>query len=366
VPAELRPQLIQQHPELIGNRDGIPVTARDQANRILIGRQREALVAERTRLEGQLLDDHSPGGKSLNPAIRSQIDRINGKISGIDAINARLDSQPTVSRDADGFFLLGVDPSSEGRFIVARGNPDTAKNVATFVPGSLTDLSQADGLLNQGDALHRAAVRAGSPQIADGPSTSVITWLDYDSPDSIPGAIWPGKAEDGAARLVSFQEGLRTTHAPGPPAHTTVVGHSYGSTVAGFAASQGRTLAADEIIGAGSPGFGVDTADQLSVGKEHVWVVESPHDPIADTSVFGADPSENGFGARVYNSEPGPPVGSAIPSTSGYSPYSPGNKLPQYDYTVAAHDSYLREPPGGNAGLDTMGQIIAGNNPPPR
>ncbi|MEU5268934.1 alpha/beta hydrolase [Streptomyces hygroscopicus] len=58
--------------------------------------------------------------------------------------------------------------------------------------------------------------------------------------------------------------------------HTTVIGHSYGSTVIGDATKShtsydphGGALPVDDIIAAGSPGMQVGHASDLGIGSDH-------------------------------------------------------------------------------------------------
>ncbi|MFF1819180.1 alpha/beta hydrolase [Kribbella sp. NPDC058245] len=356
---EEQTRYVLEHPELIGGLNGIPATVRDRANRAQLGQQRAGLEAQLREMDaaGPPLDDSGYVDWS------NKRKELVGKIDGIQKIQDALNSQPTQDPatglrdpDKDGFFLLGLDTTDEGRFIVARGNPDTAVNVATFVPGSLTDLSQSGTLMGQGDALHRAAIRAGSP------STSVITWMDYNSPDSIPNAIFLDKANEAAPRLAEFQQGLRATHL-GPVSHNSLVAHSYGSTVAGLSAANGNNPQVDEMIAAGSPGMGVQHATDLTTGRQHTWVIEHPKDMVADTGKVlpgQADPSEDGFGARVYNAEDGAPrpTGTVTVHTEN------GDVVLPTEIDQSTHDNYMREGSGSQAGLDRMGDIIAGRTPP--
>ena len=71
--------------------------------------------------------------------------------------------------------------------------------------------------------------------------TAGIVWLGYDAPDTIPRAIGAGYARDGAPDLRDFTEGLRES-SQNPDARTTVIGHSYGSTVVGHAVLLGAGL----------------------------------------------------------------------------------------------------------------------------
>jgi hypothetical protein len=141
-------------------------------------------------------------------------------------------------------------------------------------------------------------------------------------------AASPRRAVAGALGLRRFEDGLRAAH-EGPPARQTVVGHSYGSLVVGSAA-RSSGLAADEIVFVGSPGVGVDSAAGLAVPADRVWSSTSRGDVIQYAAVspaalvrelalvgpalavlppendlwFGANPSNAGFGARVFASDP--------------------------------------------------------------
>ncbi len=73
-----------------------------------------------------------------------------------------------------------------------------------------------------------------------------------------------GVRRGGRSGLNTFENGLRASHV-GPPSIDTVIGHSYGSTVVGAAASGGHHLDADNVIAVGSPGMLVDRAGRLNL-----------------------------------------------------------------------------------------------------
>ncbi|MEV7554843.1 alpha/beta hydrolase [Amycolatopsis sp. NPDC089917] len=299
--------LLQGSPGLVGNLDGIPATDRDAANRAVLAR-------EITRLQGD------------------------PKLKGLEAIRQRLDrSDPQA-------FLLGLDTGGDGKAIVSAGNPDTAVNVATYVPGTGSELSKIGGDLGRSDKMWAAATASGSP------STAVITWLGYDAPNEITDAASDKYADGGKAALAGFQDGLRETH-QGPPSHNTVMGHSYGTTVVGHAARDGG-LAADELAFVASPGVGAHDVSQLHLdgvdpgetGK-HVHATVAEHDMINLANVeiagydpiLGQDPADADFGGQVFTSAPG---------TDGWGGYS-----------TEAHSEYWED---NNPSLNNLGQIIAG------
>ncbi len=128
-----------------------------------------------------------------------------------------------------------------------------------------------------------------------------------------PRAVRGARAASGLAALTAD---LRTTHA-GPPAHQTVIGHSYGSTVVGVTASRPEGIDASDVILIASPGAGgVATAAGLHLAgvapgevADHVWAVTADRDPIrlASPYVLGRDPTSPLFGARELPSSPGDP-----------------------------------------------------------
>jgi len=144
----------------------------------------------------------------------------------------------------------------------------------------------------------------------------------------------PRAAHVSEAPLDSFADGLRATHV-GDRSHNTVLGHSYGSLVAGVTARD-RGLDADELVLIGSPGVGVDRAAQLhGVPAGHVWAAAAANDPVqrfapgigqvavdalnnlrhpfsahygdATPDVFlwhGRNPAHEGFGAHIFAADP--------------------------------------------------------------
>ncbi|MEU7977744.1 alpha/beta hydrolase [Micromonospora sp. NPDC049081] len=301
-PAQRR-WLVLHEPTRIGPRDGVPTSARDQANRLLLAGHREALLTARRA---------TPGGRGRR--------RIDAALAVLDGLAGRL-----AATSPPRAYLLGLDPRGDGRAIVALGNPDRAGRVLTYVPGMTSDLADVPGELGRA-----ARVQARCAAIAPGAETAAVLWLDYDAPDFLPEASSSTQARDAGPALHRFQEGLRATH-DGPPARQTVLGHSYGSLVVGSAARD-HGLAADALAFVGSPGVGVDRAGALGLPPQQVWsstagddvirLVEPPRElagravlaasPLASTASllrpddhqlwFGHDPSDPGFGGRTFPS----------------------------------------------------------------
>ncbi|MGW4467343.1 alpha/beta hydrolase [Micromonospora sp. NPDC004704] len=310
-PAQRR-WLVTHESATIGGLDGVPVRDRDQANRLLLDRQRAALLAERDALAAGPPD----------PVVPARLARIDRTLAGLDVIGDRLANDGGTRA-----YLLGLDPAGDGRAIVSIGDPDRAENVVTYVPGMTSDLPGVGGELG------RAELMAGRGAALDPTErTAVVLWLDYDAPDFVDEALRAGQAHDAGPALHSFQEGLRATHED-QPARQTVIGHSYGSLVVGTTARD-HGLAADQVVFLGSPGVGVDRAADLGLPPGRVWSSTADNDVIqyapgpaelvgrvvvgaalpglgllafgqpADDLWFGADPSGSAFGAQVFEGRP--------------------------------------------------------------
>ncbi|MER6237532.1 alpha/beta hydrolase [Streptomyces clavifer] len=321
---EQREEYLAVYPDRIGNLDGIPAVVRDAANRdnlqLLIG-----------KLEGR--DD----------------ERSVTQLAGLREIDRQLGA---ALRPGDPpMFLLGVGDEGNGRAIISYGNPDTARNVSTYIPGLNTSLDE-DFAKND---LKRALDTAKGTRYYD-PSGAAIVWLGYDAPQAPDGfgslaVMDEGRAEQGGGALNGFMGGLVATNQTEDP-HLTAIGHSYGSRTVGAAAQQGGGIpGVDDIVLVGSPGVGVDRAEELGVGKEHVFVGAAENDivtklpskqqvalgaasgPFAyivgdiadqgdDDLWFGKDPASEAFGARRFRVDDGPHlVGATGFSSEAHSQY---------------------------------------------
>ncbi|MEV4414161.1 alpha/beta hydrolase [Catellatospora sp. NPDC049609] len=250
--------LVAHRPEQIGGLDGVPVTARDRANRDLLDRELDRLRAEVAADAG-------------SAAARERLDALSGLYHRL----AGVDPRP---------YLLRFGAGGDGRAVVSFGDPDVSDNVATYVPGAGTSLDSFGGELDRAATLQQHAA-AHAPDA----STSTIMWLGYDAPNGLDAAR-DDAAVAARAELTSFQAGLGVTH-EGEPARLTLIGHSYGSLAVGLAERDGA-VAADEIVALGSPGMGVDHAAELR-DPQHVWASTAPNDIIR----YAPSPGEAALGA---------------------------------------------------------------------
>ncbi|MFB7905728.1 alpha/beta hydrolase [Kitasatospora sp. NPDC056076] len=263
------------HPEQIGNLDGIPATGRDQANRITLAKthadlqQRlDALGPEPDSVVGTPYGAVEPPDHKL---WKQEHDGLVDQLNGIKAIEDRM--KVPVDANHPQTYLLGYDNAGRGHAIVASGNPDTADNVSTYVPGTGARLGHIGSDIERSDAMVAAANAAGT-----GKTTSSITWIGYDAPQSLADATDDQYAKDAENKLVGFENGLHATH-NGTIGNNTILGHSYGTTTIGYTMKD-HGLPVDNVVLIASPGAGVDSAKDLRIDPSHVYAAQSPSDMI--------------------------------------------------------------------------------------
>ncbi|MFG2848929.1 alpha/beta hydrolase [Kitasatospora sp. NPDC048296] len=353
-----RQKFIHDAPDRIGNLDGVPAATRDQANRL-------NLTKAQTDLQKQLsdLEKSEPPkvvgtqyGTAQNPdhvIWEAERDAINGKLHGLKTLQDRVD-MPVTSKDPRPF-LLGLDAAApNGRAILALNDPDTADNVATFVPGTESKLAGVGGTMDKAKEMYRSALLA-SP----GSKVSTIAYVNYTAPQSaMPSLVQPMPdasdekyAKDAEKNLYNFQTGLRATH-QGTPSHNTIIGHSYGSTVVGYA-MRDKGLPVDSVIFAGSPGVGVEKAGDLNVDLANgtkmdpskVYAVKSSGDSIDTWTTDPLDPDN-------YN-----PASDDDHLRFGRNPMNPAFGAQHLPSQNTDHDHYwIEKTPSWTA----FGQVIAG------
>ena len=328
----------------IGNHPGMPWDppdhlGKDHYNRLHLSDLELQSRSDVDRIQHDIdaLTSMPHGDDVASYALRSQLNAASHRLGGYAAVRATLDS--TGPRR-----YLGLLDDS-GRGAVSIGNPDTAARNAVFVPGTgqgLTRLSFSD---EKALAMFNATLSA-DPALRPS-DVAVTTWMGYDRPMDLSRAAFPQPADGGADRLDAFENGQRASHV-GAASIDTVVGHSYGSTVVGAAASRGHHLDADNVIAVGSPGMLVDRADRLDLRTHgNVYVMRAENDAISMGGILtewtlGADPAAPRFGARHLAADPGPAGPFGL-------------------HSIGAHSSYWLD---GNTALKNFGAVIAGLPPP--
>ncbi|WP_438293283.1 alpha/beta hydrolase [Streptomyces sp. HUAS TT7] len=328
-----RSDYVAMYPASAGALNGLPATVRDEANRMVLAEKHgeyttrlQAIPPEpspKMKLMGAYGMIYTDEWTSWNKKYGDDRKHLQNVLKGMDAIQSRFDS--TGNNGLPEAYLLGFDPeanSHDGRVILATGNPDTAAHTAVYVPGTGTHLENIAKDLGRGEALWGA-----TQQFAQGKPVSTITWFDYDAPrsakpmekgDLFPEAMFDSRAAGGGPILRDFLDGNRAAHqaAGEGPGHTTVIGHSFGSTLVGDAAKsvhwpQG-SLAADDVIAVGSPGMQARRAADLGIQHGHMWAESAGGNDVAvreggrylaglgDDWVIPTDPE---FGANIMKSD---------------------------------------------------------------
>ncbi|MEV0262206.1 alpha/beta hydrolase [Streptomyces sp. NPDC050617] len=355
---------VSLYPAGVGALDGIPSAARDEANRTVLA---ESHGVAQQRLEDWLKKEPKHYQTYLNPMTGTEVKgamvetvawkrwneqkkELEGRVHGMDKIASRFDTPDPQSRA----YLLGFDNKRLGHAIVSIGNPDTADNVVTFVPGTGSKLGSVDGDIRKAELLHKQATVADPTH-----GTASILWLGYDAPQDIMGDATDAKYADNARDPLSkFLSGVQTAH--GGHVNSTVLGHSYGTLVAGETMRDHPDLPVDNAVFVGSPGVSVNHAKDLHIPADHVWSAtakydlinlappdptKGSHNPLAyvrrlvdDHSIlYGNDPTSDEFGGRTFKVADG--------------------KLPATDGPMPAHSQYWE-----NASLKHLANIVTGGH----
>ena len=182
---------------------------------------------------------------------------------------------------------------------VALGDVDTADHVSVYVPGTGAVTYDKP---HEGNDLPTYVEQAGwqrteTQRVLDkagkgNETVATVAWLGYEPPENVGEAASAHYADDNAPRLASFINGLDSSRDTDP--HLTVLGHSYGSTLASEALQRGT--AADDVVFMGSPGLETNpwqflhntTPSDLHLSQGHVFVEHAKNDIVADLGRYGA------------------------------------------------------------------------------
>ena len=272
-----RAAAVAADPRAVGALDGVPAWARDQANRLLLD---DALA--------------HPERAGYGTAVLTE-----QRLTALGGTTAQ---------------LLQFDP---GRDLVALsvGDLDTAQAVGVLVPGMATSPADLPGLVQDATSVGELAEAA-----APGLAVATLVWLGYSAP-SLATVASSLQARAGGVALDRALDGLAAARtagaaAGGPPVpRTTVLAHSYGTVVAGYAARAEGGLAADAVALLGSPG--VPVPDAAGMEAAEVYGAWTPFDPVSYLGRFGPSPSDPGFGDTAL------PVSAVQLHTEYYSPFFP-------------------------------------------
>jgi pimeloyl-ACP methyl ester carboxylesterase len=203
--------------------------------------------------------------------------------------------------------FLAFDPRGSGRVVEVFGDLGAADRVAVLVPGVSTTADNfstgLDDVRDRAPAVQAQDLYDATRAAAPGEHVAVIAWLGYDAPQGVGrSAAREELARAGATSLDAFTRDLAIMS---PNVKVTLIGHSYGSVVAGLAAASLPPQVKDLVV-VGSPGMGVSRAADLHTSA-HVWAGQAAQDWIDWVPAFqvwgaghGTLPAAPGFGARVF------------------------------------------------------------------
>lgn len=272
-------------PELIGNLEGLPYTARDLANRRVLDDAREQLDE---RLDGFVG--------------RAERDELENRAHMLEQVEKAL-----VGGDRR---LVSLDVTGDGRAVIAIGDLATADYVSYLVPGMFFGVdAQIEAWTATAQTLvddQERWLRTLHPE--SDATVAAVAWIGYTTPSLVNVASME-LAREGRDSLTASLQGLRAARGDDQP-HLAVLAHSYGSTAALLSLAE-DDVSVDALAVVGSPGSPARSADELHVGS--VWVGAADWDPIPASGVFGSQPASRSYGAQLFSVAAGAdPVSGAV------------------------------------------------------
>ncbi len=334
LPAAQRREVIEQHPEWVGDRDGIPSAVRHEANVSRFDDERSRWETERDRLR-ERLDRNMFGGAFADDD--AELWYAEQKLRDLDDLEKLVRDHP------DGrLMLLDLQSGERTMAAFALGDPDTADHIAVTTPGIDTTAASLRGMTDEASALKAETERQLDLAGRTGDTVSTIAWLGYQPPtttgpgnydvpfiDQNLGRGWlldswqSDRATAGAPKLASFYEGLDVASQT-PDPHITALGHSYGSYTQGLALQDaGPRQPVDDAVFYGSPGFDANDESDLGLAPRHGFVMRAPDDPITVADGFGRlgpDPVQTDL-EQLSVLEASTPDGVRREDASGHSEY---------------------------------------------
>lgn len=320
-PAEQK-KVIKEHPDWIGNLDGVPSLVRHKANVL-------RLEAERNRIDKRIHEieqEHAQEGRDRKEtrenspwqrqgpyrerdggtgpgnyrdtdveleALRKRKNELDNLAKKFPAPKSSAELDAFIDKKSADYSLIAFDSPKDGhlRAAVGIGDVDNAKHLHVHTPGMNSSVDgsivQHDGRWGGGIRDMNTVLNATKAELKfagrNHEQVAGVYNLNYDAPSTgetinpVRSVLGSTQASDGADKLAGLCDGLQATHAGDP--HMTVTGHSYGSTVAGYAL--GQTKAPDEFIGFGSPGFEARGNSDLNMVPGHTSIGAAEGDVVA-------------------------------------------------------------------------------------
>ena len=287
--------LVKQAPQLVGSLEGVPYAQRNVANRTFLSSSEHAI---RTQLTSDGVG-------------RAAKDELSKRLHMLQQVRDAL----KVGASGNLRTLVSLDPSGEGRAVIAVGDPSTADYVDYLIPGMFSDVdTQIQVLAGGADEIateQQAWLKKLNPGVPSSrlPSVATLAWIGYQTPNIVNVASM-SLAREGQQSLTRSIEGLRAERAAristnadgtvtGKQPYLAILAHSYGSTAA-MLSLQDDQVNVDALAVVGSPGSPARTVGQLNVTNGNVWVGAGQTDPVPQTGLFGSQPTSAAYGAHRF------------------------------------------------------------------
>ena len=352
---EQKRHLCDTYPEMIGNADGVEGWARDRANRLNLNSKEDQAKKDLVRYINEF--NNNTRDKDKQQKIQIKIDRVKSDLAAYEKIRSTLANGISLEdyqhgKQGEPISLLTLqDDGRRVKAAVAQGDVDNAKHIATLVPGIGTTVEGGlDTNLRDTRNLRQAAATQGNIPLED---VATVAWLGYDAPGE-PNMANAGDitsrelAEAGSDRLAGFMTGMHASRQYGAgDAHMTLVGHSYGSTTSGMAATKVKSGIIDDLVLFGSPGMGTYNSNDYHVDEAHRWVSGVPKgDSVQGLGgILRRKIGRFGLGKNPMDADSG--FTHLSDDATGYEGYD--------------HNAPPSNP--GNYALDTIGRLLTGRRP---
>lgn len=296
---------IADRPESI-DRDGIPMDARDAANRIRLPAEIVAAKAEvdattplpllgtEPQVDTFLSAEDSTGGST---SLVTLFQRAAGRYRDLTGIRQALyapavDSPSRIPATSERRSLVLLDTQSNPRHVLGAlgvGDIDHASRVGVTTGGVSTNASSLPTMTNEATNLrHTTGDILRAARVSDPESVATVAWVGYEPPSGLtdPRARFDFMARDGSARLGGFLSGLAAT-ATNSHHDVTAFGHSYGSLVTSLALQHGAPV--HNVVFYGSPGLELTNYQDIHlVGGGRAYYENALADPVQAAPCLGS------------------------------------------------------------------------------
>lgn len=344
---EEQQRILDEHPDWVGNLDGIPMGVRDEANRTRLEETATELRDRQQDIEDELAAMEHPDPYDPDYlALLAEAQTIREQLGAIDTLEDVLED------DDRHLLVFDLPEGKRPQAAVSVGDVDTADHVGVFTPGLTSTVEGMGGYVDDMADLRRASLDELRRNGDMTGTVATVVWLDYQAPQwgstfSGDSVALSGSAEDGGAALADFYRGLNSSRATDPD--LTALGHSYGSTTTGYGLQHEGT-GVDRAVFFGSPGLGTSDVDDLDIPSGSAYYAEAKWDGVGDLGRFGTDPSAMD-GMNHLETGDATVDGRDYSGVSGHSSYLEAESTSQYNMAtvVSGHPQDAVE--GNNTGI---------------